>query len=136
MSGAIQKPRPDELPDVSQPPSRRRYLRHVLWGGSGLALLLVLAAIGLYFWARSSSFENIIRKRLIDSIKAATGGRAEIRSFHWRLLSLETDIDGLTLHGREAQGETPYAQVDSIHVAINILDFWSPRVLLRDLDIL
>ena len=135
MSEATQKPRPDKLPEVSHRPSRRRYLRHVLWGGSGLAFLLVLAVVGLYFWASSSSFENIVRERLIARINAATGGRTEIRSFHWRLLSLETDIDGLTLHGREAQGETPYAQVESVHVAINILDFWSPRVLLRDLEI-
>jgi translocation and assembly module TamB len=135
MSGPSQKPRHEELSPKSPPPSRRRYLRHMLWGGSGLALLLVFGLIGLYFWASSSSFENIIRKRLIARIETATGGRAEIRSFRWNLLKLEMGLDGLTLHGREAQGETPYAQVDSIHVAINILDFWSPRVLLRDLEI-
>jgi len=107
----------------------------LLWGGSGLTLLLIFVVVGLYFWASSSSFENLIRKRMIARIETATGGRAEIRSFHWKLLNLEADIDGLTLHGREAQTEAPYAQVESAHVAINILDFWSPRILLRDLDI-
>jgi len=127
-----------QLPERSDPPSpasRRRYLRHVLWGGSGLALLLIVALVGLYFWASSSSFENIVRKRLITRIEAATGGRAEIRSFRWSLSKLEFDIGGMVLHGREAAGETPYAQVASVHVGLDILDFWSPRVLLRDLDI-
>jgi translocation and assembly module TamB len=139
MSQTRHMPPPAQLPEESEPPSpavRRRYLRHVLWGGAGLTLLLIIGMVGLYFWATSSSFENIIRKRLIARIDAATGGRAEIGSFRWNLLKLEMDVDGLTLHGREAQSEIPYAQVDSVHVAINILDFWSPRVLLRDLEVM
>lgn len=137
MRQSSQIPRSEELPEMSPPPStsRRRHLRRLIWGGSGIALLLIISLIGLYFWASSSSFENIIRKRMIARIEAATGGRAEIRSFRWRLLKLEADIDGLTLHGREPQGEAPYAQVDSAHVAISVLDFWSPRVLLRNLEI-
>jgi len=115
--------------------SRRRYLRHLLWGGSGVALLLIIGLVALYFWASSAKFENILRKRLIARIEAASGGRAEVRSFHWKLLKLEVEVDGIVLHGREAQGEDPYAQAASLRVAINILDFWSPRVLLRDFDL-
>ena len=59
----------------------RRYRRHVVWGGSGLALLVIVALVGLYFWASSSCFENIMRRRLIARIEAATGGRAEIVRF-------------------------------------------------------
>ena len=138
MSQTGRIPPAQELPEMSplpSPVSRRGYLRHVLWGGSGLVLLLIVGLIGLYFWASSSTFENIIRKRLIARIEAGTGGRAEIHGFHWSLSKLEVDVDGIILHGREAQGETPYAQVASLHVSISILDFWSPRVLLRDLEI-
>ena len=114
---------------------RRRYLRHVFWGGTGLAFLLIAGIVALYFWASSSSFENIIRKRLIARIEEATGGRAEIASFHWKLLKLEADADGVVLHGREAAGEQPYGQLASLHVSMSILDLWSPRVLLRDLTL-
>ena len=113
--------------------SRKRYLRRLLWGAAGLTLLLILGIVGLYFWASSSSFENIVRRRLIARIEAATGGRAEIGSFHWNLLKLECEADGVVLHGREAAGEAPYAKVDSLRVALSVLGFWSPRVLLRDL---
>ncbi|WP_109484488.1 translocation/assembly module TamB domain-containing protein [Occallatibacter savannae] len=135
MSRTGQIPRDEDSPEMSPPPARRRYLRRILFFGSGIALLLVIVIVGLFLWASSSSFENIIRKRIIARIEAGTGGRAEIRSFRWKLLKLEADIDGLTLHGREAQGEAPYAQVDSVHAAISILDLLSPRVLLRDLEV-
>lgn len=125
---------PSEEP--AQPPlARRRYLRHVLWGTAGLAFLFIAGIVGLYLWATSSSFENIVRKRLIARIEAATGGRAEITSFHWKLSKLEAEADGLVLHGREAKGEAPYAQLGSLRVSVNILGLWSPRVLLRDLEI-
>jgi translocation and assembly module TamB len=118
-----------------QPRTRRRYLRRVFWGGSGCLLLLIVGIVGMYFWASSSTFENIIRKRLIARVETATGGRAEIASFHWNLLRLEAEADGLVLHGREAPGETPFAQLASMRVDIDVLGFWSPRVLLRDLDL-
>ena len=74
-----------------------------------------------------------MRKRLIARIEAATGGRAEIASFHWNLLKLEGEADGFVLHGREGPGEAPYAQLDSLKVDIDVLGFFSPRVLLREL---
>ena len=123
-------PAPPDSDDGSQqrPRSRRRYLRHLLWGSTGVGLLLIAGVVGLYFWASSSAFENIIRKRLIARIDAATGGRAEIASFHWNLLNLEGEADGLVLHGREAAGEAPYAQLASLRISISVLGLFSPRV--------
>lgn len=138
MSETGQNPTPPGSfgePEVQLRSSRRRYLRHVLWGGSGLALLMIAGVVGLYFWTSSSSFENIIRRRLIARINQATGGRAEIAAFHWNLLKLEVEADGVILHGREAALEPPYAQLGSLHVSVNILNFWSPRILLRDLTL-
>jgi translocation and assembly module TamB len=113
----------------------RRYLRHVMRVGAGLALLLMLGLTGLYFWASSSSFENIMRKRMIARIDEATGGQAEIGSFHWNLLKLQVEADGFVLHGREGAGEAPYAKMDSLKADIDILGLFSPRVLLRDLEL-
>jgi translocation and assembly module TamB len=117
------------------PVARRRYLRHVFWGGTGLLFLLGLGVVALYFWASSSTFENIIRKRMIARIEAATGGRAEIASFHWKLLNLEAEADGLVLHGGESAGEVPYAQLASMRISVDILGLWSPRLLLRNLEL-
>jgi translocation and assembly module TamB len=115
--------------------SRRSYLRHMVRVGTVLALLLIAGLVGLYFWASSSSFENILRKRLITRINEATGGRAEIAAFHWNLLKLQGEADGFVLHGREGPGEAPYAQLDALKVDVDILGLFSPHVLLRDLEL-
>ena len=57
----------------------------------------------------------------------------EIASFHWHLLTLEADAGGVVIHGLEAPGEAPYAQVEHLRVRISMLGLLSPRILLRDL---
>ena len=114
---------------------RRFFLRHLPLTVAAAVVLLVLAAVGLYFVASSAAFENMVRKRLIAQIEAFTGGRTEIASFHWRLLHLEAEADGVVIHGTEDPGEAPYAQIDRLRVQLSVLGFFSPRILLRDLEI-
>jgi len=131
ISPVVTSPQPEEPRSA-----RRRYLRHVLWTGSGLLVLCIAALIGLFVWASSSSFENLVRRRLLARIETATGGRAEIASFHWKLLSLQAEANGIVIHGLEAKTEAPYAQLESLRAQVSILGFWSPRVILRSLDVL
>lgn len=114
---------------------RRFFLRHVPLTAAGFVVLVVLLAIAAYFIASSSAFENAVRKRLIAEIETATGGRAEIASFHWRLLHLEAEADGIVIHGLEDPGDAPYVQIDRLRAQLSILDIFTPRILLRDLDI-
>ncbi len=41
----------------------------------------------------------------------------------------------MVIHGLEAPGEAPYARVEHARVQISLLGFWSPRILLRDLEV-
>ena len=116
-------------------PRRRRLLRRMVRIGAVATALLLIALTGLYFWASSAQCENLIRKRIIARIEAAFGGRVEIASFHWRPLDLEAEADGLVIHGRESANEEPYAQVGLLRVRLSLLGFWSPRIQLRDLEI-
>jgi translocation and assembly module TamB len=129
-------PDPPALPDAAAPPrKRRRYLRHLLFSTGFVALLIAVAVVGLYFWASSESFESLVRKRMVAVLQESTGGRAEIASFHWHLLSLEAEAGGIVLHGTEAPGEAPYATIDHLRASVSILGFLSPRILLRDLEV-
>jgi translocation and assembly module TamB len=114
---------------------RRFFLRHLPLTAGVAAVLFVIAAIGLYFVASSAMFENLVRKRLIAQIETVTGGRAEIESFHWRLLYLEAEAGGIVIHGLEDPGDAPYAQIDRLRVRFSVLGFLSPHILLRDLEI-
>jgi len=72
---------------------------------------------------------------VIASIEESTGGRVDIATFHWHLFSLEADADGLVLHGREASTEEPLARIRRMRAGISIFGIWSPRILLRELEI-
>ena len=122
-------------PDLNEQPARpRKPSRRLLWlGGVGSLLLLVVTAV--LIWAGSSSCENLIRRRIESEIASATGGRVEIAAFHWHLFDLDAELAGLVIHGKEAPYEAPYVKVDHAHVRISVLQIFSPRILLRDLEI-
>ncbi|MGO8758194.1 MAG: translocation/assembly module TamB domain-containing protein [Terracidiphilus sp.] len=132
-------PEPPPEPESPQPAKRSRMrrflLRHLPLTVAAATVLLLLTAVGAYFAASSAAFENLVRQRLIARIDALTGGRAEIQSFHWRLLHLEAQADGIVIHGLEDPREAPYAQIGHLRVQVSVLGFLSPRILLRGLEI-
>ena len=125
------------LLDQSSPDqeTRRPKSRRMLWALGGGVLLVVLCVAGLIVWANSEACENFVRRELIAKMEAATGGRVEIASFHWRPFRLEADASGIVIHGRESATEAPYAQIGRVQVGISVFGFFSPRILLRDLEI-
>ncbi len=137
-AGTPEPATPDPIAPAKPPrPSRLRrfFLRHLPLTVAGAAILLALATTSLYFWASSARFENYVRRQMVHKLETATGGRVEIGSFHWRLLSLEAEADGVVIHGLEAPGEAPYARVEHVRARFNMLGFWIPRFPLRDLEI-
>ena len=114
---------------------RRFFFRHLPFSIAGLVTLAMFTAIGAYFYMSSPGFENLVRGRLVAEIERLTGGRVEMASFHWRLLDLEADVDGLVIHGLEAPGEAPYARIAHLRVDLSVLGIFSPRILLSDLEI-
>lgn len=126
---------PEPQPRSARSRLRRFFFRHLPLSLAAVAVLLVLTAVVAYFVMSSAEFENFMRKRLIAQIENATGGRAEIESFHWRLLHLEAEADGVVIHGTEDPNEAPYAQIARLRVAVSIFGFFAPHISLRDLGI-
>ncbi len=114
---------------------RRFFLRHVPLAIGSMLVLLVLAVTGLYFLMSSARFERVVRNRLVTELEQATGGRVEIAAFHWQLLQLMAEADGLVIHGREVQGEDPLGSIEHLRARVSLLGLWSPSVRLRDLSI-
>lgn len=109
--------------------------RRAAWIAAVCMLLGLVAVLGVCLWGSSSSCENLVRKRLIARLEASTGGRVEIHSLHWRLMSLEVRADGIVIHGRERADEAPYAQIGELRAQLSVLGILSPRILLRELNI-
>ena len=114
---------------------RRFFLRHLPLAIASIVVFLAVLAVALYFVASSSAFENVVRTRLIAELEELTGGRAEIASFHWRLLHFEAEADGVVIHGLEDPGEAPYARIERLRVVLSLRNLFSPSVRLRSLEI-
>ncbi len=121
-------------PTVTTPKPRRRL--RMLWNTAGVAVALIGVVGALVLGAGSDQFQNMVRNRLAQQLQAVTGGRVEIESFHWRLLQLEAEASNVVIHGDEPANEAPYAQIQGLRVRLSILGLWSPRILLRDLQIM
>ena len=123
-------PEPDAPEPVAEPkalrPSRLRrfFLRHLPMTVAAAAVLLAVTLTGLYYWASSPGFENFVRGYLVNKVETATGGRVEIGTFHWHLLSLEAEANGVVIHGLEAPGEAPYMQFEKVRASWSKLGFW------------
>jgi len=118
----------------ASPPPRRR-LRRFLILTACIGFVLVAAPLSFYLWANADATQNLARERLAAMLEQTTGGRVEIGSFRWHLLNLEADAGGLVIHGKEARGEAPLAAVEHMNVRLSLLGFWSPRILLRNMEI-
>jgi len=128
-------PAAPETPSPPTPRPPRRRLRRFLVLAACVGLFLIAAPIILYLWASSNSTQNLVRRRMIARLEESTGGRVQIASFHWHLLSLEADAGGFVLHGKEGSSEEPLATIDHLSVRLSLFGLWSPRILLRDLEV-
>jgi translocation and assembly module TamB len=83
-------------------------------------LLFLLLSAGLLWYVTTDSFQQLVRGRLITAMERATGGRAELGSFHIVPLRFQVEVRDLTIHGRESAAEVPYVHVDSLIATVNL----------------
>lgn len=118
-------------PEPASRTARRRLAVFCIY----LGLFVLGTGLLLDILANTDSAQNLARRRMVALLEERTGGRVEIANFRWHLFSLEADSAGLILHGCESAGEAPLAQIRQMRVSISILGLWSPRILLRALEI-
>ena len=111
---------------------RKRKLRRLLII-SGLGLIVVLVAG--FFYLNSDSFRETVRQRVILELRQMTGGKVEVESFTWNLSTLHFEARNVTIHGREAAGEVPYAHADRIGVDVKVVSFFTHKVSLEKVAI-
>src|ERR1700686_481993 len=86
-----------------------------------LSFLLLLLGFSVLLWyITTDSFQQTARYRLIAALERTTGGRVELGSFHAVPLRLQVEVRDLTIHGKKAAGEQPYAHVDKMAAVINL----------------
>src|SRR5258708_11098381 len=91
-------------------------------------LLFLLFCSALLWYVTTDSFQQLVRGRLIAAIERATGGRAELGSFHVSPLRFQVEVRNLTIHGRESASEVPYAHVDSMVATVDIASVLGAKI--------
>ncbi len=108
----------------STPPRRRRWWKYLL-----LFFAFCLAAFAFLGWyVTTDSFHQLVLRRLVTSMEAATGGRVEIGSFHTIPFRLKVEVRDVTIHGREAAGEVPYLHVDRLQAELKIISLFQKEI--------
>ncbi|MGA8153198.1 MAG: translocation/assembly module TamB domain-containing protein [Terriglobales bacterium] len=91
-----------------------KYLLVILAGG--------LCALGALAWyVTTDSFQTMVRQRLVSELERVTGGRVELGGVHTVPFRFLVDVRDLTIHGREAPGEIPYAHVDRLVAEVKLI---------------
>ncbi|MCU1331678.1 MAG: hypothetical protein JWM08_670, partial [Candidatus Angelobacter sp.] len=99
------------------------------------AAVLGLLLVGLLMYLNSGSFREAVRQRVMAELRQMTGGRVEVESFTWNLSTLHFEAKNVTIHGREAAGEVPYAHADRIGVDVKIVSFFTRKISLESVAI-
>ncbi len=110
---------------------KAKLLRIGLWMAAALAVLAVAVAAA---W-ETGLLERWARAELIQQVEKATGGRVDLGGFHLRLSPLAVELDGFTLHGREAADEPPFVHIDKVTVGIDARALLARRVILGEVDV-
>jgi translocation and assembly module TamB len=94
----------------------RRFGRFCFFAG----LVFALGCMALLWFVTTDSFQQMVRRRLVAAVEHATGGRAEMGSFHVIPFRFQVEVRDLTIHGRESAVEAPYVHVDSVVATVNL----------------
>ncbi|MGP8243992.1 MAG: translocation/assembly module TamB domain-containing protein [Bryobacteraceae bacterium] len=112
----------------------KRYRRVFRLLGGAVALALLAAGGGLLV-LRSAWLREQVRARVVNTVEAATGGRAEVGSFTFEWTGLRAQARDFTLHGTEPAGRPPLFHAASISVGLRLVSIWKRDVDIRYLEV-
>lgn len=104
-------------------------------------ILLITALSGaiafsvLAWYVTTDGFHARVRHRLVAELEKITGGRVELGSIHVIPFELRVEVRDLTIHGREASGEIPYAHADSLSAQIKIISVFGAEFGFHSVDL-
>jgi translocation and assembly module TamB len=110
----------------------RRWFKRI---SLALLALILVSAVGLYLLIRSESFATSIQQRIIAETERVSGGRAELKGFHFTWPDLKVTLDEFTLHGLEPAGDAPLFHAKAIQIDLHVVSFLKKAVDVRALKL-
>lgn len=125
---------PPSSPSPTQPGrpaparSRHRLARFFGWIFISLALLVILAILGVSWYTTTDDFQHRVGSQVKSVLEDSTGGKVDIGHITFNLWHLAIEVDNLVIHGTEGPGEAPYLSAAKILVRLKINTFLSHTV--------
>ena len=107
--------------------------KRVGWLKAALAIAFLNLVVGTGLYLTSAGFEDDMRRLLIGQLEQTTGGKTELREFHWNLSRLELEGRDVTIHGTEHAGQAPYFHADHVLLRLKVLSLFQRNIGLREL---
>jgi translocation and assembly module TamB len=98
-------------------PRRRRVWKFLLI----LVAAWVVISGCMAWYLTTDSFQSMVHRRLVAELERVTGGRVELGSFHAVPFRFQVEVRNVTIHGKEAPGEVPYAHVDGLVAHVKLI---------------
>ena len=109
------------------PPQPKRRLRLVWKALLGVVAFVVLAAGALTWYVNTTSFHNLVHRRLVAALEQTTGGKVDLGRFTVVPFRFRVEIHDLTIHGKESPADIPYAHVDHMAAEIRVISVLEKR---------
>ena len=84
----------------------------------------VVLVLGLLIYVRTDSFHSMVHRRIVSALEQITGGRVELGRFTVVPFRFRVEIYDLTIHGKEASSDVPYAHTDHVVAEISIISIF------------
>ncbi len=110
-----------------------KWKRILGWSFAGIAALLIVAALGGYFYLRSTSFQQFAIREIVEKANLATGGKIQIGRLDLNLGTLTAHLYDITLRGTEATDQPPLLHADKLTVQLRIISALRRQVALREI---
>src|SRR5436305_11313815 len=105
------------------------------WTVAGFRILLVIIAVCGYFYLRSNNFQQFAIREIVKQADTATGGKTQVGSFDFSLLTLTAHLYNITVRGTEAADQPPLLHADKLTVGLKIVSALKRQVSLKELRI-
>ena len=103
------------------------------WTLASLVALIVIGAVGGYFYLRSTSFREFALRKIIAQADQSSGGRTQIRAFDFDLSTLTAHLYGIVIRGKERPEGPPLLQIDKLTVGLKIQSVIRRQISLSEL---
>jgi translocation and assembly module TamB len=113
---------PPEAHQFPAPPRPARWKRVLAWTIAGLAILLLLIAVGITVLLRNARFHSYLLRTAQQKATEALNTQVRLQNYtlQWSGISPTLDLYGVVIHGANPYPNPPLLQVDRITLGLTI----------------